>query len=180
MYLYVYEGYKMGMKDRKLRTEDLVRQAFKLYAKEEHLFLGEEVCGDIVRQPSGKPYFKAVDIEFSVSHTGDLWVCLMDKDTVGVDVQIIRTCRQEKIAQRYYTADEQQLIKTMGSDSFFQIWTRKEAYAKYTGHGITEELRTISTLKEEEAAFIDFEIRANIKGSCCMKERKELWIRKIV
>lgn len=180
MYLYVYEGYCGGREGRK-RTEELIRRAAREYIKEEDL----RIPGDfdqILRTPKGKPYFSHLPLEFSVSHTGDLWVCLIaDADfPVGVDVQSIRKCHMDKIAKRYYTWDEQEFVSSMGEEGFFQIWTRKEAYAKFTGKGITEELAFFSTLKEGSVEFVDFNIRAGVKGSCCMKEKRELWIRTLM
>ena len=178
MYLYVYEGYQGGPGGQQ-RTEELVRRAAERYIREERLNLGT-VSGRILRTERGKPYFQEVPIEFSVSHTGGLWVCLMDAQPVGVDVQEIRSCRREKIAERYYTTDEREYVQSRGESGFFQIWARKEAYAKYTGDGFTEKLRVFSTLKDTSVEFIDFDICTGVKGSCCMKEKIELWIRQIV
>lgn len=178
MYLYVYEGYQGGTGGQQ-RTEELVRRAAECYIREERLNLGT-VSGRILRTERGKPYFQEVPVEFSVSHTGGLWVCLMDAQPVGVDVQEIRSCRREKIAERYYTTDEREYVQSRGEPGFFQIWARKEAYAKYTGDGFTEKLRVFSTLKDTSVEFIDFDICTGVKGSCCMKEKRELWIRQIV
>ena len=178
MYLYVYEGYQGGSGGRE-RSEALMRRAAELYIKEERMNLGT-VSGQIFRTRRGKPYFKEVPIEFSVSHTGNLWVCLMDLEPVGVDVQEIRECRSDKIAERYYTQDEQAYALAMGESGFFQIWTRKEAYAKYTGTGLSQEMKRFSTLRDDSAAFIDFDISGGVRGSCCMREKRELWIRTIV
>lgn len=177
MYLYVYEGYQGGAGGRQ-RTEELVRRAAKQYIREERLSLGT-VSGEILRTERGKPYFKEAPVEFSVSHTGPLWVCLIDTEPVGVDVQKIRPCRREKIAERYYTPDEQEYAEAMGENGFFQIWARKEAYVKFTGDGITEKMKDVSTLKDEGIEFVDFELREGVKGSCCMRERKEVWIRRL-
>lgn len=177
MYLYVYERYQGGEGGRQ-RTEELVRRAAEQYIWEERLSLGT-VSGEILRTERGKPYFKEVPIEFSVSHTGSLWVCLIDREPVGVDVQKIRPCRRDKIAERYYTRDEQEYVAAMGENGFFQIWARKEAYVKFTGDGITEKMKEVSTLKDGGIEFVDFELWENVKGSCCMREKRELWIRRL-
>ena len=85
----------------------------------------------------------------------------------------------EKVAGRYYTEDERQWMESRGRDGFFQIWARKEAYAKFTGEGITKKLSAVSTLHCEEAEFMDFDIKQGMKGSCCVGKKGELWIRKI-
>ncbi len=177
MYLYVYHGYQGGAEGRR-RTEALVRRAAEQYIREERLNLGT-VSGTILRTENGKPYFKEVPIQFSVSHTGSLWVCLMDEDPVGVDIQQMRKCRSEKIAGRYYTPDEREYMEAMGESGFFRIWTRKEAYVKFTGEGINESMKNFSTLRGRGAEFVDFDIQEGVKGACCMREKRELWIRQL-
>lgn len=180
MYLYIYENFRGG-KDRQQETEDLIQRCLRQYGEEEALTLEDEPL--IVRAERGKPRFLSGFPEFSVSHTGSLWVCAMGTQTVGVDVQKLRRCSMEAIARRYYTPDEQKYAADMGEEGFFRIWTRKEAYVKFTGQGITEEMRFFSTLKDstEEGGpvFSDFSIMEGIRGACCMKEKSELWIRQI-
>lgn len=177
MYLYVYHGYQGGMGGRG-RTEALVRRCAEHYIREERMNLGT-VSPEILRTEKGKPYFKEAPVEFSVSHTAALWVCLMDREPVGVDVQCVRKCRAEQIASRYFTPDEREYIKRMGEAGFFQIWARKEAYVKFTGEGITGRMKEISTLQNRDVEFVDFDIQEGVKGSCCMREKRELWIRRL-
>lgn len=179
MYLYVYEGFRGGP-DRRVQTEALVIKAVEAFAAENGLVL-DGMSREILRTDKGKPYFREIPVRFSVSHTGDLWVCLISGGTepVGVDIQMIRETRQEKVADRYFTADEKEHLQRHGTDGFFKIWTRKEAYAKYTGRGLTKELAEISTLSNSEVEFVDFDIRAGVKGSCCVKEKGDLCLRTI-
>lgn len=176
MYLYMYENFHGG-KSRQEETEALIRRCIRQYGEEEGLALKPET--PIVREAKGKPRFSSGFPEFSVSHTGSLWVCLMGNQTVGVDVQKIRKCSMNAIARRYYTPDEQQYAADMGAEGFFRIWTRKEAYAKFTAQGLNEELRFFSTLKESGLVFSDLFLMEGVKGACCMKEKSELWIRQI-
>lgn len=181
MYLYVYQDFQGGQRRRE-ETDRLIRQSAELYAAEE--FGPDAAVQDFASKPvkrtqKGKPYFSGTPLSFSVSHTGTLWVCLMGGQTMGVDVQKIRSCRMEKIAERYYTPDEQAYVREEGVAGFFRIWTRKEAYAKYTGEGLTEELRSFSTLKDSPVTFVDFDIMEGAAGTCCIREKEELWIRPI-
>ncbi len=178
MYVYVYDHYQGGREGRR-NTERLVRRCAEMYIMEERLPVGT-VSSEILRAPKGKPYFKELPLDFSVSHTGSLWVCAMDTRPVGIDVQAFRKCRYAKIAKRYYTSDEQEYVSAMGEAGFFRIWTRKEAYAKYTGEGLTNDMKKFSTLKNDVVDFVDFDIRQGVKGSCCMKEKRELWIRNLM
>lgn len=179
MYLYVYEGYSGGP-ERQVQTEELVKQAAELFLKEKGI-TADGMSMEIRRLEKGKPVFKELHVEFSVSHSDDLWVCLMsDKGSpVGVDIQIVKEIRQDRVMDRYFTEDEREYVNRAGSEAFFQIWARKEAYAKYTGRGLSRELSEIDTLNNKDVTFIDFDIRAGIKGSCCVKEKGELCLKMI-
>ena len=179
MYLYIYEGYEGGP-DRQKKTDELVMRAAEMFIQEKKLPL-KETSMEIFREEKGKPVFTELPLSFSVSHTGDLWVCLISEgdSPVGVDVQNIRKARMERIMEWYFTEDEISYVSGEGENAFFQIWTRKEAYAKYTGKGLNKELAKVSTLNNDEVIFIDFDIRAGVKGSCCVKEKGDLCLRMI-
>lgn len=193
MYLYIHEEYNKEP-GRRHSTEELIIRAAESYIAEEGLD-ASGISVEILRTPEGKPYFTELPIEFSVSHTDDLWVCLMaeGKDAVGVDIQVMKEYSIEKIAAKYYTKEEQSYVAEHGQESFYRIWARKEAYAKYTGRGLGKYLSNVSTIGDEktillkgmaverkaEPVFIDIDIRDDIKGACCVKEKEDIWIRKI-
>lgn len=107
----------------------------------------------VCRTEKGKPYVimasdggtgRMIDgLHFSVSHSGDLWSCLMADRPCGLDLQELRPCNYEKLAARFYTPVEQAYVTTAARDAgktgslqaFYKIWTRREALAKYTGLG---------------------------------------------
>lgn len=83
----------------------------------------------------GKPYLADNSAFFSLSHC-DKWVALAVSDTeIGFDLQSISPIRPA-VLRRCFTQEEQAWI---GDDAerFIQLWTRKEAYAKYTSCGLT-------------------------------------------
>ena len=68
---------------------------------------------------------------------------------LGVDVQKHETTvRSQAMAQRYFTEEEQAYV---GGDAgrFYEIWTKKESYIKYTGEGLKRNLRSFSVLEPE-------------------------------
>lgn len=99
----------------------------------------------------GKPFARDLPVEFNVSHSGDMVVCAVDNQPVGIDVERIRPinlavarriCTEEELLYLFghspkkteftHTADQQILIR------FFKMWTEKEACCKLTGVGIGE------------------------------------------
>lgn len=97
----------------------------------------------------GKPYAVSLDIEFNISHSGDIVVCAVGNSPVGIDVEEIRPI-DLKVAKRICSNNElvylfghiptdQDFVYTTDKEiltRFFEIWTKKEAYAKWVGTGI--------------------------------------------
>ncbi|MDR0424639.1 MAG: 4'-phosphopantetheinyl transferase superfamily protein, partial [Clostridiales Family XIII bacterium] len=115
-------------------------------------------CPEIAFGQYGKPFFAQFPhIKFSVSHSGGLWACLMCGFEVGLDIEDTRQ-RAERagfdwlgIARRFFAQDECGYVEGGGRPEealsrFFEIWTKKEAYVKYTGRGIGGGLRGFSVL----------------------------------
>ena len=104
-------------------------------------FAPDETSGiRIIRERGKKPYFSDSDIHFSVSHTDGLWVCAFAESEVGCDVQYRRKCENySRLAERWFERNEADKVLT--EKDFFDIWSRKEAYAKLIGTGIDENFR---------------------------------------
>jgi phosphopantetheinyl transferase (holo-ACP synthase) len=109
----------------------------------------------------GKPYFSEPELSgvcFSRSHTlGCEIVCFSDM-VVGVDCESIlgrggRVPDFLKIAHRYFTLDEQEYIAAGSAalERFFEVWTAKEAYVKFTGRGFAEGFLSFSVFCLEDA-----------------------------
>ena len=107
-----------------------------------HALLSEALgidAGELQLGPHGKPYIKGGP-EFSISHTGGIWMCAVSDEPVGLDVQEKRTAKYESIAKRFFTGGEAKYIEAAGEkaqDAFYRLWARKEAYVKYTGMGFS-------------------------------------------
>ncbi len=160
MYLYLHRNDKMNSRandgSSKNRTdlgEMLVYEALKDYRGREKGVLTARAPDGITirREENGKPYFVGLPpgdspIHFSVSHSGDLWGCIMAGEQVGFDMELIRdNVDYIKIAGRFFAKDEYRLIQSVGPEAFFEIWVRKEAYVKYLGTGLSERLSGFST-----------------------------------
>ena len=102
----------------------------------------KELCGidkaEIVRTECGKPYFRDLPIKFSISHSKSRVVLALSDREIGVDIQHISP-RGTDVAKRFFTEDE---VAYIGDDTvrFYEIWTKKEAYSKWQGKGLAENL----------------------------------------
>ncbi len=83
-------------------------------------------------------------VQVCLSHShGYVLVAISTKTAcLGVDLEQYQTRRPvEKLAAHFYHADELQLIRKNGTDSFYRIWTLKEALAKASKRPIAQLLR---------------------------------------
>lgn len=93
--------------------------------------------------PQGKPHLPDGNMPFNLSHSKDLALYAFSLDRqVGIDVEQIRTLEdRDPIAERFFSAPEAaHLLSLDGPDqdrAFFECWTRKEAYIKAIGDGLT-------------------------------------------
>jgi 4'-phosphopantetheinyl transferase len=91
----------------------------------------------------GKPAIIGSPLQFNVSHSEELAVYAFSLDMpLGVDVEHVRRLEDlEGIAQRFFSPGEWALIEARPPeeriDAFFRCWTRKEAYIKATGDGLS-------------------------------------------
>lgn len=130
--------------DRYLRQEDKLRcvTAYALLRR----VVGLEEC-QIEKNEYGKPYIKdREDFHYNLSHSGRYVVIAWGDSEIGVDVQQ-HNCSVdiETIAKRFFTADEQAYIQK-DFLRFYEIWTKKESYLKFTGKGLKKSLGSFSTL----------------------------------
>lgn len=102
----------------------------------------------LCRKENGKPYFMGDPIYFSVSHSGDYWMCIFSRYPIGIDFQKKKTKNNaEKIARRFFHPDEIDYLEKQEWIPFFDIWCAKESYVKYTGSGIAGELAAFSVVQ---------------------------------
>jgi phosphopantetheinyl transferase len=113
---------------------------------------------EIKRDSNGKPFFPQIpEIHFSISHSGWFWACVFHEKEIGLDIEDPTIRRKaipiDRLAKRYFSPEEQEFCEGRDLKTFLQIWTRKEAYLKCVGTGISGGLSGFSvvagdTLKE--------------------------------
>jgi len=109
----------------------------------------------------GKPALHDHELEFNLSHSGDfVLVAITQERKVGVDVERIRQgISSQVIARQYFSKSEvaeyQALPPEERKTAFFTCWTRKEAYIKAHGLGLSLTLDSFDvSLTPKEPAII--------------------------
>lgn len=107
----------------------------------------------VLKTEFGKPYLEnCSDFKYNISHSGDYVAIAYGKEDVGIDIEQIREM-DLKVANRFFHNDEIEYITRTNKEQnkrFFEIWTGKEAYLKYTGQGINVPLDSVVVNIEEK------------------------------
>jgi 4'-phosphopantetheinyl transferase len=93
---------------------------------------------------SGKP--SIVGVHFNVAHSGELILIATHKYRIGVDVERVdRMVDVVAMSGVCFTAGERALILESAAtqEAFFRLWTRKEAWLKAVGSGLSVPLRLV-------------------------------------
>ena len=93
----------------------------------------------------GKPALSDANsgITFNLSHANELALIAVTRDRqIGVDIEFIRLdFASEKIAARFFSPQEVEVLRELPepqhAEAFFTCWTRKEAYIKALGEGMS-------------------------------------------
>jgi len=94
----------------------------------------------------GKPYFAderaSLGLRFNLSHSHQIALIAITRDReVGVDIEYMRpNFVTDEVAGHFFSAAEAEELRAlpfeMKTQSFFNCWTRKEAYIKARGEGL--------------------------------------------
>ena len=123
----------------------LLRRILSIYTKEEP---GEH---SFAYNAFGKPSLNdAGCLHFSVSHSGTeaIYAISHDRD-IGIDIECIRPLMySDQIVERFFSKVEYEAFHNLPghlrSRAFFSCWTRKEAYLKALGKGLSHPLDAFS------------------------------------
>jgi 4'-phosphopantetheinyl transferase len=94
--------------------------------------------------PHGKPYLPEHPLHFNLSHSGDCIALALADVPVGLDVERLREQRDfPGLLQRVFHPVERERMRAHGQPlaAFYQAWTRKEAFLKALGTGISFRLQ---------------------------------------
>jgi len=133
-------------------AEILIRKYIKMYlglSNDEIIF---------IKNIYGKPsLLNQNDFHFNISHSDKYIICIIDKAPVGIDIEMVKSVNL-KIAKRFFSHNEFQYIINRTDNerliAFYDIWTMKEAYAKYIGKGLSIYFKSFNVLEPMKNIFL--------------------------
>jgi 4'-phosphopantetheinyl transferase len=108
----------------------------------------------------GKPMCdRNCGLTFNLSHTdGAVVIAIAASHDVGIDVERVRPIADAgHLVERYFSALERDrflaLPESERDDTFCRLWTRKEAYVKALGQGLSQQLDSFEVTLDREERF---------------------------
>ncbi|GAA4271386.1 4'-phosphopantetheinyl transferase superfamily protein [Aquimarina gracilis] len=95
-----------------------------------------------------KPYFIDLEVEFNISHSGDIVVCAITQNNdIGIDIEIVKNIEVEDFKNQMTSLEWQRIISSGDiKNSFFNYWTQKEAVIKAHGMGLSVPLKSFEII----------------------------------
>ncbi|MDE6302951.1 MAG: hypothetical protein K2M36_05135, partial [Clostridia bacterium] len=81
---------------------------------------------NIIREEGKKPYLDTDDVHFNLSHSRGAVMLGLSHTEIGVDIEKVRPIDFKKF----------DFIEAEGEEEFFEKWTERESYLKFTGEGL--------------------------------------------
>ncbi len=114
-------------------TRKLITKTWGLSSRDYQIEKGEH----------GKPLLntQGISAHFNISHSGDYIICAISNQKVGIDIEQRREPRLN-VARRFFHPHEIALLdkttdKILQQKLFYNYWSVKESYLKYTGSGLS-------------------------------------------
>lgn len=129
-----------------------------------HYAGAEPLCIGLDKNAYGKPFIlrPALSLHFNLSHSGDfaLYAFVYQRE-VGIDIERMRNnVNYDELAAHVFSEGEQEILRALPPaqkyQAFYHCWTRKEAYIKARGKGLSLPLNLfdVSLLPDAPAALL--------------------------
>ncbi|MBO4624244.1 MAG: 4'-phosphopantetheinyl transferase superfamily protein [Bacteroidales bacterium] len=134
------------------RRQSLAAYLLLLQALEEEYGISDPV--EFGFGPHGKPFLKDYPhIHFNLSHCPGASLCVLEASPVGCDIEGVPPVLDEDLCRWVCSDQEFAQIRQSARPTvaFTRLWTRKEAFLKFTGEGLTDHLKKLLLLPEAKA-----------------------------
>ncbi len=126
-----------------------------------------------------KPYFENDDLEFNISHSGEIVVCAISKNgAIGIDIEECKNIdvhdfKSQMTCNEWNTINQSKDIVR----AFYKYWTEKEAVIKAHGNGLSIPLKSFEVnnahtkIVHEDFWLKKIDIESNYYCTISFKER---------
>jgi 4'-phosphopantetheinyl transferase len=143
--------------------------------------------------PHGKPYLENQSLQFNLSDSEHLALYAFAQTPIGIDIESVHMMDDmDDVARLMFSPAENVVYRALPieqkAEGFFNCWTRKEAFIKAVGEGLSYPLADFDvTLKPDEPAkmlrirddmrpdetwsLVDLHPAANFRGALAMQGR---------
>ncbi len=110
--------------------------------------------------PAGKPELGSDSaLRFNLAHSGGIGAFAFATCEIGIDLEAVRSIETAAIVDRFFSTEERDDLQALPVAerelAFFRCWTRKEAFLKAVGTGLTTPIDHVRvTVKRSEPARI--------------------------
>ena len=155
------------------RIQSLLGALLSRFAIRKDLSLPNEKI-KIAHTEYGKPYLtEHPDYYFSLSHSGDYIAFVSDNYPIGVDIQKVDKL-EEQIAKQFFTKNEYDYVLSHGISGFYEVWTKKEAYVKLLGTGLSAPFSSFDVFDNMQVNFHTWIYPQHTLSLCCTSKVPEI------
>ena len=129
-----------------------------------------QFCYDKNGKPRLQNAFGKTGVQFNLSHSEGLAMYVFTKDhEVGVDIEYMLDMPESKeIVEQFFSVRERVIFDTLPTsekqETFFNWWTRKEAFTKAVGTGLSYPLDSFDALLAERKSVDSLVILGDVQG----------------
>ena len=104
----------------------------------------------------GKPYLKNTTLQFSLSYTYGAYIVALSDGEIGADIERLRAAKPHVAAHCFTDSENSYLHQDMElfDRRFYELWTQKEAYVKYTGLGFYLSPKSVDVLSQPICGYL--------------------------
>ena len=122
--------------------------------------------GTLAYGENGRPYFCDRMCDFNITHTQNHVFCAIiegeEPTRIGIDAEDLNRpdfLNLDEMVARWFGENEKSVfLASPTKETFLRLWTRKEAYVKYTGEGLKSlsKIDTVSLEADGDIRFFDY------------------------
>jgi 4'-phosphopantetheinyl transferase len=129
---------------------------------------------EILKNKLGKPYIKDNPFYFNISHSEDYYIMAISHQNIGIDIQK-HVLLKPKIINRF-TLEEKDYINN-DIIKFYDLWCKKESYAKYLGISIFHTLNINLINNPKDCLLKQIHVDNNYSCYVCIKKDEDILLK---